>query len=109
MKNVLRAVLGALRSYGVGLGLFLVILVVLINGLSSTQKASAGEQKEMLESSIYRAVVSCYALEGSYPESMEYLIENYNVRIDEEKYVVHYMIFASNIMPDIDIVEKVSG
>jgi len=106
MKNTLRAILGALRTYGVGIGIFLVIVIILLSGLSSTEKANAEEQHKMLEGSIYRAVVSCYALEGSYPESLEYLTENYNVRIDESKFTVHYMIFASNIMPDIDIIVR---
>jgi len=108
MKNTLRAVLGALRTYGVGIGIFLVIVIILLSGLNSTEKANAEEQQKMLEGSIYRAVVSCYALEGSYPESLEYLIKNYNVHIDESKYIVHYMVTMSNIMPDIDIQVKSS-
>ncbi|MDR1328390.1 MAG: hypothetical protein LBK23_02165 [Oscillospiraceae bacterium] len=106
MKNALRAVLSALKTYGVGLGLFIAIAAVLIGGLSSTEQAGAEEQLELLRDNISRAVVSCYALEGGYPESLEYLVDNYNVRIDESKFVVHYMIFASNIMPDIDIIPK---
>lgn len=106
MKNALRAILGALRAYGVGLGIFIVIVVILLSGLGSTEQASAEEQLKMLEGNIYRAIVSCYALEGSYPESLDYLVENYNVRIDEEKYTVHYVIFASNIMPDVDIIVR---
>ncbi len=31
------------------------------------------------------AVVSCYAVEGSYPESLNTLQEHYGVRIDESK------------------------
>ena len=106
MKNALRAALGALRTYGVGIGIFLVIVIILLSGLTSTEKANADEQLQMLEGNIYRAIVSCYALEGSYPESMDYLTENYNVRIDESKYIVRYMIFASNIMPDVDIIVR---
>ncbi|NLB29110.1 MAG: hypothetical protein GX823_02625 [Clostridiales bacterium] len=106
MKNALRAVLGALRTYGVGVGIFLVIVIILLSGLSSAEEASAAEQLAMLEGNVYRAIVSCYALEGSYPENLDYLIENYNVRIDESKFVVHYTIFASNIMPDVDVLVR---
>ncbi|MDR0838198.1 MAG: hypothetical protein LBN99_00990 [Oscillospiraceae bacterium] len=103
MKKALRAILGALRSYGIGVGLFLVIVVMLLGGLSSTERASEQEQLDMLRDNIARAVVSCYALEGRYPESLDYLVSNYNVRIDESKFVVHYMIFGENIMPDVDV------
>lgn len=106
MKKALKAIQSALRSYGIGLGLFLITAVVLLGGLSSTEQANAEEQVEMLRDNVYRAIVSCYALEGSYPESLEYLQENYNVHIDEEKFYVSYMIFASNIMPDVDVLVR---
>ncbi|MDR2358097.1 MAG: hypothetical protein LBD92_08465 [Oscillospiraceae bacterium] len=95
----------ALRAYGFGLGLFAVIAAVLLRGVSSTEKAGAEEQAELLRESISRAVVSCYALEGSYPESLDYITENYGVRVDGSKFIVHYTIFASNIMPEVDIIE----
>ncbi|MDR0904804.1 MAG: hypothetical protein LBN00_01290 [Oscillospiraceae bacterium] len=101
-----KTALNALKSYGIGLGLFILTAVVLLGGISSTETASAEEQMQMLRDNINRAVVSCYALEGSYPESLDYIREHYNVRIDDEKFVVHYMIFASNIMPDVDIMER---
>ena len=50
-------------------------------------------------------MVSCYAIEGAYPESFDYLKENYNLYIDEDKYSVQYMVFASNIMPTVTIIE----
>ncbi len=53
-----------------------------------------------------RAVISCYATEGSYPESYEYLQKNYGVSINEDKYAVFYEAFASNMMPDITIIER---
>lgn len=106
MKNALRVFLGALRSYGIGVGLFIITLVILLNGIDSTEKASADEQLKLLQDNISRAVVSCYALEGRYPENLGYLIENYNVNIDDSKFIVHYMIFAENIMPEIDILER---
>jgi hypothetical protein len=106
MKNALKAALSALKTYGIGLGLFIAIAALILTGLSSTEKAGDAEQAKLLRDSISRAVVSCYALEGGYPESLQYLVENYNVRIDESKFIVHYTIFASNIMPDIDILPR---
>jgi hypothetical protein len=50
--------------------------------------------------------VECYALEGRYPENVEYLIEHYNISVDESKYYVYYNVFASNIMPDITVAAK---
>lgn len=86
--------------------LFLVIIVVFTNGLKQASAAQGNEALRVAEDSLRRAVVSCYAIEGSYPESYNYVKENYNVGIDDEKYAVYYEIFASNIMPNITIVEK---
>ena len=46
-------------------------------------------------------VDQCYAIEGRYPPSVEYLEENYAVQINRKKYNVFYDGFASNVMPEI--------
>ena len=46
----------------------------------------------------------CYAIEGRYPPSIEYLEEHYGVMINRKKYNVFYDGFASNVMPDITVV-----
>ncbi len=66
-------------------------------------KAEA-EGEETLRSAIARAVVQCYAIEGRYPPSVEYLEENYGIQIDRERYYVFYEGFASNVMPDITVI-----
>lgn len=101
-----RGIISDFKSNGISILVFIIITVLFMNGV---REASVKEQEEALriaEDSIRRAVVSCYALEGSYPESFEYIKENYGVRINEDKYFVHYEIFASNIMPDVTVVEK---
>lgn len=74
-------------------------------GLNQAESSANSEGRKLLEDGIRRAVITCYAIEGSYPESIEYISEHYGVLIDKNKYVVHYDIFASNIMPDITIIE----
>ena len=46
------------------------------------------------------------ALENSAVLSLDYLADNYGVVVDREHYIVHYDVFASNIMPDIRVVPK---
>jgi hypothetical protein len=64
------------------------------------------EATRTLEDSIKRAAISCYAIEGCYPPTLDYLRENYGVYIDDEKYMVYYDVFASNLMPDITVLER---
>ena len=44
--------------------------------------------QETLRKAITRACIQCYAIEGRYPPSVEYLEENYGIQIDHDKYNV---------------------
>ena len=69
-----------------------------------TRKAEL--DKENLEQALNRAAVACYAIEGAYPPSIEYLEDHYRVRIDKDRYTVKYELYASNLMPDITVLEN---
>ena len=94
---------GRLAPYIVFIIIFLLVLFFVLTGFREASRASDAEGLRIAEASIRRAVISCYASEGKYPPDFEYLKENYGVRIDESKYIVHYSIFADNIMPDIAV------
>lgn len=66
------------------------------------------EGKQQLETALRRTAVSCYAAEGFYPPSVAYMQEHYGLRFDEKAYVVHYEVIASNLMPDITVLERSS-
>ena len=80
------------------------IMMMVMYGLRQTEESSNAEGLRILEESIHRAVVISYAIEGRYPDSIEYIEKNYGIHIDRTKYAVHYNIFASNIIPDITVV-----
>ncbi len=52
---------------------------------------------------VTRAAVQCYATEGRYPASIDYLVERYGLSVDRARYIVHYDRFAENLMPDIRV------
>ena len=64
---------------------------------------TGAREEETLRKAVARASVQCYAIGGRYPPSVEYLEENYGVRIDRDRYNVFYNGFASNVMPEIVI------
>ncbi len=94
-----------LKDNLIALIFFVVIAVVFVVGVNSASGSSAEEELRVAEQSVRRAMISCYAVEGFYPASYEYLRDNYNVKIDEDKYIVDYEVFATNIMPQITIIE----
>ena len=65
---------------------------------------TGAREEETLRKAVARASVQCYAIEGRYPPSVEYLEENYAVQINRKKYNVFYDGFASNVMPEITII-----
>ena len=84
----------------------LAIMGMIVYGLRQTEASSKAEGLRILEEGIRRAVVICYAVEGKYPDNVAYIEENYKIHIDRAKYIVHYEIFASNLMPDIMVIER---
>lgn len=84
------------------------VLVVLafLTGLSNLTQGRAQEDQVQLEEVLRRSAVACYAAEGIYPPDLAYLEEHYGVQIDKERYTVIYEVFASNLMPDITILEN---
>ena len=84
--------------------LFLVILVAFLFGVSKASAGSVDEQRKVLEDAIDRAVIQCYVTEGRYPESFEYLQENYGIIYDDSQFRVDYTIFGSNMKPNITII-----
>jgi len=84
------------------------ILLCFLTGLSNLQRGRSQEGKQQLEEALRRAAVACYAAEGMYPPDLEYLQEHYGLQIDEEQYTVVYDVFASNLMPDITVLECTS-
>lgn len=85
--------------------LFFAIFVVFLLVVSKASAGSVDEQKQVLKEAIDRGVIQCYITEGRYPESFEYLQENYGIIYDEDLFRVDYVIYGSNMKPDVTIIE----
>ena len=89
------------------LGIFLCAALFLTLGTGHMEETVQREQQELLQEAINQAVVNCYALEGSVfagGSVVQWLIENYGIQVDFEKYVVSYEIFAENIRPQVRVI-----
>jgi len=80
------------------------VMVMVVFGLRQTEASSSAEGLRILEDSLRRAVVINYAIEGRYPESIEYIEQNFGIHIDRTRFVVHYRVFASNLLPEIVVI-----
>lgn len=91
------------RGLIVTLVCFACILGVLIGAVNSLGDRDETHRAEQLRVSTVRAAVACYATEGFYPPELSYLQEHYGLRWNEEKYIIRYDCFSSNIVPDISV------
>lgn len=82
------------------------VLICFFTGISNIRNGSGDEGKKQLEESIRRTAAACYASEGIYPPTVEYMKEKYGLQIDESRYYVDYKAFASNLMPDFTVLER---
>ena len=72
-------------------------------GFGGPGPGAGGKGLDQLETALRRGCVSCYATEGVYPPTLEYLQEHYGVQIDRRRYKVYYEVFAENLMPSITV------
>ena len=84
----------------------LAVLLVFLSALSNLNGGRHSEGREQLEEAVRRSAVACYAAEGIYPPDLAYLEEHYGLQVDRERYTVVYDVFASNLMPDITVLEN---
>ena len=85
---------------------FLAILLLFFQGISSFSGDTRRRQKESLENALMRSITYCYTIEGTYPESLDYLKEHYGLVYDEDLFFVDYRVSGSNILPDITVIER---
>lgn len=86
--------------------LFAAMLAWLIAAVSNASASSKDKELSALKTNIENGITMCYAVEGMYPDDVDYLCENYGLIYDKSKYIVYYDSFASNIRPTVTVLER---
>ena len=85
------------------------LMVLLLGGVWMVVTRVSGAhdraQTQFVSDAVLNAALTCYAVEGAYPEDLDYLRTNYGLAYDESRYYVTYDAFASNLVPEIFVVE----
>ena len=95
---------GRLTGRVCSVAVFIALLVLLGLGLDDLSSVTRRQEAEGLENTVRRSAVHCYALEGFYPDSLQYLEEHYGLRYDKDKYVIVYETLGANLMPDVRVI-----
>ena len=93
-----------------GLVLTLAVFAALFGGaVAAFQKigsSSENMEEQLVLDAVRRAALTCYAVEGAYPQSLEGLERGYGLAYNKDAYIVSYDAFASNIMPNLQVLRK---
>jgi len=61
---------------------------------------------ESIKTAVQQSALQCYVVEGAYPPSLQYLQDNYGLRINTRDYYVTYDAYAENQLPDVRVTIK---
>jgi hypothetical protein len=85
---------------------FVALIVGFLILISAITTTSDSQETQLVYDAVKNAALTCYAAEGSYPENLQYLRDHYKLAYNQEKFVVEYDAFASNLMPTINVLER---
>ena len=64
---------------------FILLFIVFIKGIASVSETTIDKQKESLTTALNRSITQCYAVEGTYPPSLEYIENHYGLTYNPDK------------------------
>ncbi|MGN0363840.1 MAG: hypothetical protein ACI4ET_13510 [Bilifractor sp.] len=86
-----------------------VLILVFVLGIQLISTGDADRQERNLQQAIERDISSCYAIEGRYPDSLEYLKDNYGLLYNEKLFYVDYQVTGTNIRPVVTVIRREDG
>ncbi len=95
-------------AYRKEIAIVLLMLLVLVGVwllVSRVGTSSDNAQTQFVTDAVQNAALTCYAVEGAYPDDVEYLRTHYGLAYDQDRYMVRYSAFASNLLPEIYVTE----
>lgn len=88
------------------LAVALVIVIACAAAMDVFRVDAERTRTEEIRKAVIDACIQCYALEGSYPPSLEYLEKHYGLMLNRDEYYYYYEVFASNVMPTVEVYKK---
>lgn len=85
---------------------FLLLFLLFLRGIGSVNESTLSKQQESLETALERSISQCYAVEGCYPPSLEYLEQHYGLLYDEKIFLIDYEYYGSNLLPEVTILRR---
>lgn len=90
-----RAIIGVI----VAVALIAVITIAAV----SFQHSAAEQSVASIRNSVLSTAEQCYAIEGSYPSSLQHLEDVYGLAVNHSNYIVYYEWMADNVPPTVTV------
>lgn len=85
---------------------FVLFLILILFGFSNINKSTENLDIDRMKNSLDTALITCYSVEGRYPESVQYLRKNYGFTYDKNSYFITYDWQGDNVYPNIYVYRK---
>ena len=86
--------------------IFVALIIAFVFLVNNITGKGNGRELEIVRDAVKNSALTCYAVEGMYPDDLSYLRDHYNLSYNEERYIVYYHPLASNLMPTLKVVER---
>lgn len=109
MKRFVRKAAGTRKS---GTAVLITVICIaaaaalFLYAMNRVDSGSINKQEESLEEAVNRDITICYAEEGRYPASLEYIVDNYGLTYDSDMFTVKYQVRGANIRPYVTIIRN---
>lgn len=91
------------------LGIMAAALLLLAAAVPGIRRDIRNNSREAIRNTVLRRAVECYAVEGAYPESLRYLEDHYGLTVNHRDFIVTYEVFASNQLPEVQVLVRGEG
>lgn len=85
---------------------FVLLLILFLQGVHSVSDTTLAKQQESLETALTRSIAQCYAVEGAYPPSADYLTEHYGLTYNKNIFLIDYKYYGGNLRPQVTVLRK---
>ena len=85
---------------------FIGLLILVLQAMNQVSSTTISKQQESLENALTRSIAQCYAIEGRYPSSINYLEEHYGLTYNDELFFVDYTNYGSNLYPEVTVIKR---
>ena len=86
--------------------IFIALILAFVLLVNNITNKNSGRELQIVRDAVKNAALTCYAVEGMYPDNLQYLREHYNLSYNKDRYIVYYEPLASNVIPSIKVVER---